>query len=69
MLTMIQIHLIRHLMFKKGLSYRGIAGDTGHNFRTVKKYIEKVLQGKAFPICYSLLYFLLLLLTSSTSDD
>lgn len=41
MLTMIQVHLIRHLLFKKGLSYRKIAEDTGHDFRTVKKYIEK----------------------------
>ena len=41
MLTMIQIHLIRHLLFKKGLSYRKIVEETGHDFRTVKKYIEK----------------------------
>ncbi|HBL49630.1 MAG TPA: IS21 family transposase [Firmicutes bacterium] len=41
MLTMIQIQHIKYQSFNKGQSMRSIARDTGHNFRTVKKYIEQ----------------------------
>jgi transposase len=38
---MIQIHHIKRLHNKKGLSLRGIAKHTGYNFRTVQKYVNK----------------------------
>jgi transposase len=41
MLTMTQINLIRHLVFKKGMTFTEVTEFTGHDFRTVKKYIEK----------------------------
>lgn len=41
MLAMVQVHHIRKLHKKKGLSLRGVAKSTGHDFRTVKKYIEQ----------------------------
>ncbi len=41
MLTMIQIQHIKYQSINKGRSMRSIARETGHNFRTIKKYIEK----------------------------
>jgi transposase len=41
MLTMDQVNFIRKLEEYKGLSLREIARVTGHDFRTVKKYIDK----------------------------
>jgi transposase len=41
MLSMVQIHHIKHLVFRKGQTLRGTAKDTGHDFRTVQKYVEK----------------------------
>lgn len=41
MLTITQVHYIRKLFFEKGLSYIEIENATGHNYRTIKKYIEK----------------------------
>lgn len=41
MLTMIQINHIRYQSLHKGQSMRTIVRQTGHNFRTVKKYIEQ----------------------------
>ena len=41
MLTMTQIKHIKKERFDKGKSIRSIARETGHDFRTVKKYIEK----------------------------
>jgi predicted transcriptional regulator len=38
---MIQIHNIKFLRQFKGMTLRGIAKETGHDFRTVKKYVEK----------------------------
>jgi transposase len=38
---MIQIHNIKFLRQFKGKTLRGIAKETGHDFRTVKKYVEK----------------------------
>jgi len=40
-LTMTQIKHIKKERFDKGKSIRSIARETGHDFRTVKKYIEK----------------------------
>ncbi len=40
MLTMIQIQNIKNQRIKKGRSMRSIARETGHNYRTIKKYIE-----------------------------
>ena len=36
-----QIHDIKYLNKYKGLSLRGIAKETGHDFATIKKYLEK----------------------------
>lgn len=41
MLTMIQKYHIKHQSFHKGQSLRSIAEETGHDFRTVKKYAEE----------------------------
>jgi hypothetical protein len=41
MLTMIQKYHIKHQSFHKGQSLRSIAANTGHDFRTVKKYAEE----------------------------
>ena len=41
MLTMLQIQHIRYQSFNKGRSIRSIARETGHNFRTIRKYIEQ----------------------------
>lgn len=41
MLTMIQRYHIKHQSFHKGKSLRSIAKETGHDFRTVKKYAEE----------------------------
>lgn len=41
MLTMIQIQNIRYQGIHKGKSIRAISKETGHNYRTIKKYIEK----------------------------
>ncbi len=41
MLTMIQRYHIKHQSFHKGQSLRSIAEETGHDFRTVKKYAEE----------------------------
>jgi transposase len=41
MLTMEQIYHIKYLHNQKGKSYRKIAEETGHNFETVKKYVER----------------------------
>jgi transposase len=38
---MIQRYHIKHLSFHKGKSLRSIAEETGHDFRTVKKYSEE----------------------------
>ena len=38
---MIQQYHIKHLSFHKGKSLRSIAEETGHDFRTVKKYAEQ----------------------------
>ena len=40
MLTITQIHYIRKMYFEKGLNYAEIERNTGHNYRTIKKYIE-----------------------------
>lgn len=40
-LTMLQIQHIRYQGIIKGRSMRSIAQETGHNFRTVRKYIEQ----------------------------
>jgi len=37
---MIQVHHIKYLREFKGKSLRSIANETGHDFRTVKKYDE-----------------------------
>lgn len=42
MLTMIQKYHIKHQSYHKGKSLRSIAKETGHDFRTVKKYAEEV---------------------------
>ncbi len=41
MLTITQVHYIRKLYYEKGKNYAEIARATGHNHRTIKKYIEK----------------------------
>ena len=41
MLTMLQIQHIKNQSLNKGRSMRSIARETGHNFRTIKKYIEQ----------------------------
>ncbi|AZR74547.1 hypothetical protein BBF96_14820 [Anoxybacter fermentans] len=41
MLTMEQIYSIKNLVEKKGYSLRKTAKITGHDFKTVKKYVEK----------------------------
>lgn len=38
---MVQIYHIKYLHNQKGKSYRKIVKETGHNFETVKKYVEK----------------------------
>jgi len=38
---MIQKYHIKHLSFHKGQSLRSIAAETGHDFRTVKKYAQE----------------------------
>ena len=40
MLTIAHIDYIRKMYFEKGLSYTEIENRTGHNYRTIKKYIE-----------------------------
>lgn len=40
MLTITQIHYIRKLFYDKGKSLTEIEKATGHNYRTIKKYIE-----------------------------
>ncbi len=55
MLTMNQKYHIKHLSFHKGQSLRSIAEETGHDFRTVKKYIMLITA-----ICESPYYFLYL---------
>lgn len=40
MLTITQIDYIRKMYFEKGLTYTEIEKNTGHNYRTIKKYIE-----------------------------
>ncbi|MEB3749756.1 hypothetical protein EP10_000595 [Geobacillus icigianus] len=40
MLTMPEIHRIRKLREKKGLSIAEISRETGYNWRTVKKYAD-----------------------------
>ena len=40
MLTITQIHYIRKLYFDKGKSITEIEKATGHNYRTIKKFIE-----------------------------
>lgn len=40
MLTIAHIDYIRKMYFVKGLSYTEIETRTGHNYRTIKKYIE-----------------------------
>ena len=40
MLTITQTHYIRKLFFDKGKSLTEIEKATGHNYRTIKKYIE-----------------------------
>lgn len=40
MLTIIQINYIRKLYFDKGYSFKRIQEATGHDYRTIKKYIE-----------------------------
>jgi transposase len=39
MLTMAQVNCIREMFFEKGMSYAEIARATGHDVKTVKKYI------------------------------
>lgn len=41
MLTMDQVYSIRYLRNHEGKSLRKIAKETGHDFQTVKKYVEK----------------------------
>ncbi|WP_350343968.1 hypothetical protein PRVXT_000333 [Proteinivorax tanatarense] len=41
MLTITQLDYIRKMYFEKGLSYSEIERRTGHNYRTIKKYLEK----------------------------
>lgn len=41
MLTMIQVHHIKFLYEEKGYSLRKIAEETGHDFKTVQKYVEQ----------------------------
>ncbi|NMB33602.1 MAG: hypothetical protein GX992_05115 [Clostridium sp.] len=41
MLTMDQVYRIRYLRKFEGKSLRNIAKLTGHDFETVKKYVEK----------------------------
>ena len=40
MLTITQVHYIRKLYFDKGKSITEIEKATGHNYRTIKKFIE-----------------------------
>lgn len=40
MLTIAHIDYIRKMYFQKGLSYAKIENRIGHNYRTIKKYIE-----------------------------
>lgn len=41
MLTITQVHYIRKLFFDKGKTFAEIEKATGHNYRTIRKYIEK----------------------------
>jgi transposase len=41
MLTMEQVKDIKYLRERKGLSYREIVKETGHDFETVKKYADQ----------------------------
>jgi len=41
MLAMDQVHNIRFQAIRKGKSLRSVARETGHDFATVKKYVEK----------------------------
>jgi transposase len=41
MLTMAQVNSIREMFFEKGKNYADIAKATGHDVKTVKKYISK----------------------------
>lgn len=38
---MIQVHHIKFLYEEKGYSLRKIANETGHDFKTVQKYVEQ----------------------------
>jgi transposase len=40
MLTMAQVNYIRKMFFEKGMNYAEIARATGHDVKTVKKYIH-----------------------------
>jgi DNA-binding CsgD family transcriptional regulator len=40
MLTMAQVNCIREMFFEKGMNYASIARITGHDVKTVKKYIN-----------------------------
>jgi len=39
-LTITQVHYIRKLFFDKGKTFAEIEKATGHNYRTIRKYIE-----------------------------
>ena len=41
MLTITQAHYIRKLYFDKGKTLKEIERGTGHNYRTIKKYIDQ----------------------------
>ncbi|MCB8817562.1 hypothetical protein [Desulfosporosinus shakirovi] len=43
MLTMAQVQNIKFLRDHKGLSLRSVAKETGHYYKTVKKYVEKTI--------------------------
>jgi len=40
MLTMAQVNCIREMFFEKGMNYASISRITGHDVKTVKKYIN-----------------------------
>jgi len=40
MLTMAQVNCIREMYFEKGMNFASIARATGHDVKTVKKYIN-----------------------------
>lgn len=41
MLTITQVHYIRKLFFDKGKTFKEIEKATGHNYRTIRKYIDQ----------------------------